>query len=355
MYEVFKPRIDKALSGHQVTGEHPGASDAGERQQLHTTLVPRIGSDGVAVGFYVMVQDVTEQRVAEEALKQSNEALSRMNERLQEAQSQLLQADKMASIGQLASGVAHEINNPIGYVYSNFGTLDGYLSDIFELLERYRLAMESVADGVTRTELQSAWQQADVDFVKGDVVALMAESMEGIKRVMQIVHDLKNFSRAAGDEAWQWADLHLGIDSTVNIVWNELKYKTEVCKYYGDLPLVQCRPSQLNQVFLNLLVNGADAIKRHGTISISSGVEGDEVWIEFADTGEGISPEHINRIFDPFFTTKPVGKGTGLGLSVAYGIVKAHNGRIEVRTEVGKGTAFRVWLPITQDAPPQTT
>jgi two-component system, NtrC family, sensor kinase len=336
------------LSGHEVAFEQQGPDHGDESQHFCTTLVPRRDNDGNVVGYYAMIQNVTERGRAEESLRRTNDELTDMNLRFLESQNQLLQADKMASIGQLAAGVAHEINNPIGYVYSNVDTLDRYLSDIFVLLERYREAAESMPDQALRARLQGAWQEADLDFVKDDVLALMTESKEGITRVKQIVHDLKNFSRAAGDENWQWSDLHQGIDSTLNIVGNELKYKVEVCKHYGELPQVQCRPSQLNQVFMNILLNGADSIKQRGTITISSGVDGDNVWIEFADTGEGISPEHLNCIFDPFFTTKPVGKGTGLGLSVAYGIVMAHSGRIDVRSEVGKGTSFRVWLPIRQ-------
>jgi PAS domain S-box-containing protein len=348
IYDSVKPWIDQALAGREVAFEHQHRPKGGEAQQSYTTLVPRLENDGSVVGYYAMIQNVTERKRAEEAQWWTNDELIQVNLQLREAQNQLLQAEKMASIGQLASGVAHEINNPIGYVCSNFGTLDRYLSDIFVLLERYRQAAEAIADKTLRADLRSAWQTADIDFVKVDVLALLAESKEGITRVKQIVQDLKNFSRAAGDEDWQWADLHQGIDSTLNIVWNELKYKTEICKEYGELPQVQCRPSQLNQVFLNMLVNGADAIKQRGTITIRSGADSDSVWIEFADTGEGINPEHVSRIFDPFFTTKAVGKGTGLGLSVAYGIVKAHNGRIDVRSEVGNGTSFRVWLPIRQ-------
>jgi PAS domain S-box-containing protein len=352
-YDMIKPWIDLVLAGREVAFEHKRLPRDGEPQQSYATMVPRLGEDGNAVGYYAMIQNITERKRAEEALRQTNDELVQMNLRLQEAQNQLLQAEKMASIGQLASGVAHEINNPIGYVYSNFGTLDRYLSDIFAMLERYRGSEEAIADGTLRSELRRGWHEADLDFVRGDVLALMAESRDGITRVKQIVHDLKNFSRAAGNEDWQWANLHQGIDSTLNIVWNELKYKTEVRKEYGQLPQVQCRPSQLNQVFLNILVNGADAIKQHGTITIRSGADSDSdsVWIEFTDTGAGIDPEHLNRIFDPFFTTKPVGKGTGLGLSVAYGIVNAHNGRIDVRSEVGKGSAFRIWLPIAQAGP----
>ncbi|MEW5944004.1 MAG: ATP-binding protein, partial [Pseudomonadota bacterium] len=175
--------------------------------------------------------------------------------------------------------------------------------------------------------------------------ALMSESKEGISRVKQIVQNLKDFSHVGAEDEWQWADLHKGLDSTLNIVWNELKYKAEVVKEYGNLPEVECLPSQLNQVFMNLLVNAGHAIEERGVITIRTGVEGEQVWVEIADTGKGIAPEHLSKIFDPFFTTKPVGKGTGLGLSLSYSIVQKHQGRIEVHSEVGKGAAFRVWLP----------
>jgi two-component system NtrC family sensor kinase len=142
--------------------------------------------------------------------------------------------------------------------------------------------------------------------------------------------------------------LHDGIDATLNIVNNEIKYKADLVKEYGNLPEVECLASQLNQVFMNLLVNAAHSIEEHGTITIRTGMEGDEVWVDIVDTGHGIHPEHMQRIFDPFFTTKPVGKGTGLGLSLSYGIVQKHHGRIDVHSDVGKGTTFRLWLPIKQ-------
>jgi len=347
-YAIIKQPIVKVLAGQPVVYERQLVAEDENSARLETTLVPRLDADGAVVGFYSMIQDISERKRAEDALRQGNARLTAINLQLRQAQNQLLQAEKMASIGQLAAGVAHEINNPIGYVFSNLGTLDHYLGDLFTLLDQYQAASEVIADHAVRAELHSAREKSEIDFVRTDVVALLKESKEGITRVKQIVMDLKNFSRSTGDEVWQWADLHLGIDSTLNIVWNELKYKTEICKLYAELPQVQCRPSQLNQVFLNMLVNGADAIKERGTITIRSGIEGDNVWIEFEDTGGGIAPEHLGQIFDPFFTTKPVDKGTGLGLSVSYGIVKEHNGRIDVTSEVGKGTTFRIWLPIRQ-------
>ena len=161
------------------------------------------------------------------------------------------------------------------------------------------------------------------------------------------MQDLKNFSRTDTTQDWAPADLHAGLDSTLNIVINEIKYKADIVKEYGDLPEVECLSSQLNQVFMNLLVNAAQAInKARGRIVIRTGVEGHLAWVEVADDGAGMTAEVKARVFDPFFTTKPVGKGTGLGLSLSYGIVQRHGGRIDLASEVGKGTTFRIWLPI---------
>lgn len=291
------------------------------------------------------------------ALEKSNRALHTeqlkqqvLIEQLESAQGQLLQSEKMASIGQLAAGVAHEINNPIGYVYSNLSTLEKYLEDIFKMMDDYEEAESAIADTDVLAKLQAAKELLDFKYLKEDLPALMNESREGITRVKKIVQDLKDFSHADVTEEWQYADLQAGINSTLNIVNNEIKYKAEVLKEYGQIPEVECLSSQLNQVFMNLLVNAAHAIEERGTITIRTGSQGDEVWVEVADNGKGIAPENLKRIFDPFFTTKPIGKGTGLGLSLSYGIVQKHHGRIEVQSEVGKGTAFRVWVPIKQSA-----
>jgi two-component system, NtrC family, sensor kinase len=181
--------------------------------------------------------------------------------------------------------------------------------------------------------------------VRRDIVDLLAESVEGVTRVEKIVKDLKDFSHV--DEAeWQDADIHEAIDSTLNVVWHELKYKGELVKEYGDLPRIQCLPFQLKQVIMNLLVNAAHAIDQRGTIRIRTQAEDDNVLVSVSDTGKGIEPHHLNRIFEPFFTTKPVGVGTGLGLSVSYSIVQKHNGSIDVASEPGKGTTFTIRLPI---------
>lgn len=278
--------------------------------------------------------------------KQRIEELRQVNQKLQDAQTQLLHSEKMASIGQLAAGVAHEINNPIGYVYSNLSALEKYVQDVFSIVDFYMKAEDKISDSAARSQLQDFREKLDFGFLKTDLPSLMEESKEGITRVKKIVQALKDFSHNAAREEWHIANLHKGINSTLNIVNNEIKYKADVVKQYGEIPEIECLSSQLNQVFMNLMVNAAHAIEGRGVITISSGMEGERVWVEVADNGKGIPSENLKRIFEPFFTTKPVGKGTGLGLSLSYGIIQKHNGRIEVQSEVGKGTRFRVWLPI---------
>ncbi len=294
--------------------------------------------------------DILQRQRTEDELRRHNALLTELNERLSEAQAQLAQSERLASIGQLAAGVAHEINNPIGYVQSNLGTLEGYLQDTFEVLAAFERAAEAMpADHPAVHAALELRKRKDFEFLREDVPSLIAESREGITRVRKIVADLKDFSRVDNSQEWQQADLHQGLDSTLNIVNNEIKYKADVVKDYGTLPEIECLPSQLNQVFMNLLVNAAHAIgSERGRIEVRTGVAGEQVWVEVSDTGGGIAPEHLPRIFDPFFTTKAVGKGTGLGLSLSYGIVQKHGGAIEVDSRLGEGTRFRVILPIRQ-------
>ena len=223
-------------------------------------------------------------------LIKANRDLKELNSKLSDAQSKLIQSEKLASIGQLAAGVAHEINNPIGFIFSNFGTLEQYLEDLFQMLDAYEQAEASVSDSAALARIRSLKADLDIDYLKEDIPNLMRESRDGIQRVRKIVQDLKDFSRVDARQEWESVDLHAGIDSTLNIVNNEIKYKADVVKHYGALPEVQCLPSELNQVFMNLLVNAAHAITaERGTITISTGVEGPNVWVEVADTGAGIA------------------------------------------------------------------
>jgi two-component system, NtrC family, sensor kinase len=260
-----------------------------------------------------------------------------------------LQSEKMASIGQLAAGVAHEINNPVGYVNSNLGTLKKYAMDIFAMLNKYEATVALIKGNPELLEdLQAFRKKIDLAYIQKDTMDLLAESLEGLDHVKKIVADLRNFSHAGSEETWKSADIQQILESSLNMVANELKLKCEVRKEYSPLPKVFCLPLRLNQVFMNLLLNAAQSIKEHGVVTLRTGQSGNQVWIEIADTGQGVEPQNMNRIFDPFFTTKPVGQGTGLGLALSYGIVEKHLGKIDVQSEIGKGTTFRIWLPIRQ-------
>lgn len=327
------PAVQRALAMEQSARARVAAEQA--LRKSHDELEARVS------------QRTVELTVANAALKHEKEGQEKLIKDLAAAHSQLLQSEKLASLGQLAAGVAHEINNPIGFVSSNLGTLHGYIGELFKVLSAYEHS-ESEMSAATRAAITEIKKQTDLDYMRNDAGSLLAESMEGLQRVKRIVQDLKDFSHVDKQER-QLADLEHGLESTLNIVWNELKYKAEVVKEYSGIPKINCIPAQLNQVFMNLLMNAVQAIEERGRITIRTGTDGNEVWVEIEDTGKGIKPEHMDRIFDPFFTTKPVGSGTGLGLSLSYGIVRDHGGRIEVKSEPGKGAVFRVVLPHDED------
>lgn len=354
--------IDGAFAGEDF---FPRLGSSG--RWLFFTAAPLHDANGRLIGAIETLQDVTDRHRAEDDLRRyqnhleelvqqrtaqlaeanaklerEQSELTQLLSKVEEAQQQLLQAEKMAAIGQLAAGVAHEINNPIGFVNSNLGTLKTYVGNLLAVLDAY----EGVAVQGDRAALDTARAAADLEFLREDLPALLAESQDGLSRVTRIVQDLKDFSRV-DQSGHQPADLNSAMESTLNVVWNEIKYKAEVIREYGEIPEVDCVPAQINQVFMNLLVNAAQAIPRQGNITVRSGHANDHVWFEVEDTGSGMNDDVRRRIFEPFFTTKPVGKGTGLGLSISYDIiVKRHGGRMDVFSEPDKGTRFRIWLPV---------
>lgn len=293
--------------------------------------------------------DNLEQRVQQRtaALQASNAQLHNEIRERKQRESQLIQSSKLASIGHLAAGIAHEINNPLGFISSNFNTLGSYLQDLFELLAVCEQALAASTIPAPHLQALAATRaRIEPDYLKQDIPLLLAESTEGMERVRKIVQDLKEFSRVDSGQQWQYADLHQNIDTTLNILGREIHAVADIVKEYGALPVIECQPSQLNQVILNLLKNAAHAISPgRGTITIRTGVAQHMVWFEISDTGGGIPPEVLPHIFDPFFTTHAIGDGTGLGLSLSYGIVQEHGGQIEVQTAVAGGSTFRVSLP----------
>ncbi|WP_460144806.1 ATP-binding protein [Pseudomonas sp. S2_A02] len=318
-----------------------------EVQQMANTLLTKWEMTERASIQMSHLEHLVDQRTTQ--FKQASEALQREIDERKQLESQLVQSEKLASLGQLAAGVAHEINNPIGFISSNLGALDGYFKQLQDMLDAYREAEKAIGSSEVIDRLGQLRERVELDFLREDIPLLIKESKEGIGRVGQIVKDLKDFSRVDSNQEWQWANLQQGIESTLNIVANELKYKADVVKEFQKLPDIECLPSQINQVIMNLIVNASQAMgPERGIITLRTGLEGETVSIEVADTGIGIEPDNLQKIFDPFYTTKPVGQGTGLGLSLSYGIVKKHQGDISVRSEVGVGSTFRVELPVRQ-------
>ncbi len=269
---------------------------------------------------------------------------------LEQAREQLLQTEKLAAIGQLAAGVAHEINSPIGFVSTNLSQFVEYIDDMFLLISEYELG-EPQLSGESQTAIDAIRDRIDMGFIKEDVPLLLSQTREGLERVRKIVYSLRDFSRVDIGQEWHICDIHSGIESTLNIVWSELKCKAHVHKEFDlTLPDVECVGAQINQVILNLLLNAAHSIESNGDIWIRTGSGDGQIFVEVADNGAGMTPEVRTRIFEPFFTTRQIGEGSGLGLSVSYGIIQKHGGRIDVKSEPQRGSSFTIWLPVRHSA-----
>ncbi|HBA88514.1 MAG TPA: peptidylprolyl isomerase [Geobacter sp.] len=305
-----------------------------------------------------LLNEELEQRVIDRtrALEEANAELKQLSGELESAytdlkltHSRMLQQEKMASIGQLAAGVAHEINNPMGFIISNLNTLSKYAGKMAQFVALQeeaigRLCREGGAAEVAR-EIDERKRGLKIPYVVEDLDHLIAECLDGAERVKKIVMELKSFSRLDESEQKQ-ANLNEGMESTINIVWNELKFKAELKKEYGEIPTTLCNLGQLNQVFMNLLMNAAQAMEDFGVITVRTACDNGVIRVSVSDSGCGIPTDKLKRVFDPFYTTKEVGKGTGLGLSIVYDIVKKHNGEIHVESEIGKGTTFTITLPV---------
>jgi PAS domain S-box-containing protein len=282
----------------------------------------------------------------------------------QQWRAHVLQTEKMASIGQLAAGVAHEINNPMGFIHANLFQMAEYVADLRQIWNRTEVLLKAIggddAHAVRRAgaELAEIAAELDVSFLLQDLAKAIRESQEGSERIRHIVQDLRDFSHQDTGER-VLADLNQCLDSTANIVWPMMKHVVVLSKRYGELPPVPCYPMQLKQVFMNLLVNAYQAIEEAalarshpggiGTVTLGTAPVDGGVVVEITDTGTGIPPDHLDRIFDPFFTTKKVGAGTGLGLSTSFNIVRRHGGTMRVESVLGRGTTFRIQLPLLSE------
>ncbi len=285
-------------------------------------------------------------RVRTEQLRAANEELQAAYRNLQATQMQLIQREKMASVGQLVAGVAHELNNPIGFIYSNVTTLDDFVRRLRGILDAFRAVPLPAPE---RQRIDEQWQALKVDYALKYLDSMIQGIREGAERARKIVRDLRVFARTQ-DEVWQTVDLHEELESSLTLLNHLLKDRVTVERRYGALPPVECIRSQIDQVFLNLLANAAQAIPDTGTIVLETRREGGHAVVVVRDSGAGIAPDVLGRIFDPFFTTKPVGEGTGLGLSISYEIVKKHGGEIRASSQPGQGATFTVTIPIARAA-----
>ncbi|MDR7869013.1 MAG: ATP-binding protein [Sporomusaceae bacterium] len=338
--------VTRPLVRLQRATEHIVAQGTDYFQPVDISSRDEIGR--LAVSFNEMAADLQKTTVSkarlEEALRQ-----------LQLVQAQLIQQEKLAGIGQLAAGVAHEINNPMAFIISNLEILRQYTDKLEQFIALQAVALNDlVNDGGEKAAAEviasvgNVRRSLKIDHVLGDTRDLIDETLDGAARVKNIVHDLQGFARS--DQVRKMANINNGIEATVNVIGSELKNVAAVTKDLGELPLTSCNPGQLNQVFMNLLINAAQAIESFGEIHIKTWATDDKIFISVADSGRGISAANINRIFEPFFTTKEVGKGSGLGLSVSYDIIRNHGGEIGVESEEGKGTTFTVVLPIVRSS-----
>jgi signal transduction histidine kinase len=318
--------------------------DTGEDQELESVLALAEGQDCRVLAHLSPMQDISSKYPGTVVILKDITERTRTETELKQVQAHLIQQEKMASIGQLAAGVAHEINNPMGFISSNLTTLKKYV----DRMAQYMVESDrhiSRGDEKEFAALQALGKKLKINYITEDVEQLINESQEGAERVRHIVQGLKSFSRLEQADCTE-IDLNETLETTINIAWNEIKYVASLERDFGELPLLKCYPQQLNQVFLNLLVNAAQAIEEKGVITIRTWSDKRSVYVSVSDSGRGIPAENLKRIFEPFFTTKEVGKGTGLGLSISYGIIKNHNGTLEVQSEPGKGSTFSVAIPL---------
>jgi PAS domain S-box-containing protein len=356
-----------------------GASAAGRGSFIYVEMhssgkwgIDEASGKKILLGSIGIIRDVTESTRNKKALEQKNVELQQTNlnlgarekelermlgevkkshEELKKTQAQLLQSEKLASIGQLAAGIAHEVNNPLGFLGSNIVILGKYIETFKSLLGHVRTLQEAVGRQDAGLISEEARQIArlgdslDIPFFMEDADRLLQGTLTGVDRIKKIMNELKTFSRK-DEGARQAADLNNIVEGVLSIVWNEIKYKAELRKEYGQVPMVKCNPQQIGQVVLNLLLNAVQALEDQGVIAVRTFAREGGVCLEIGDTGKGIPPEILDKIFEPFFTTKEQGKGTGLGLSISSDIVQKHKGKIEVVSQERQGTTFTVWLPL---------
>jgi two-component system, NtrC family, sensor kinase len=351
---------DVLAKGHLIDIVEEHVTPRGDKLYVQVMKTPLFSPDGSAIGIQGIFWNVTERMRAEETLKQQNVTLQRLaeserqaHEALKAAQSRMVETEKLASLGQLVAGVAHEINNPLAFVSNNVAVLERDLKDLISLIAFYRQIKRShdPEEQAIFRQIDHVSETLDLDYTLKNLPQLIERTREGLRRIERIVKDLRLFARVDEGE-WNEVDLNPGIESSVNMVQGYARKRGVrlICDLQ-PLPPVHCRGARVHQVVVNLLMNAIDACSPEDTVTVRTQPEPESsgVRIEVIDTGCGIEPADRERIFDPFFTTKPVGEGTGLGLSISYGIVHEHRGSIDVQSTPGEGSSFTVRLPVKPD------
>lgn len=337
------PIIESYRTGQTTKALRVGVTKDGSSFRFENIASVLRDKQGTIVAGIELCRIVEDREKALDDLKKAIEKIKQM-------QIHLIRSEKLAGIGHLAAGVAHEINNPMSYITSNLITLNDYVKTLKQTILNSQKLLKVLADkniveiNSTVEDFNETYQKDDISFILNDIDQLLSESLDGARRVKEIVHDLKSFARLDETEVKE-VNLNDGIESALKIINNEMKFVSRLIKKYGDIPLLCCYPSLLNQAFLNLIMNAVYAVQEKGEITIETYFEDSNIIIKISDTGCGIPKDVIPKIFDPFFTTKPVGQGTGLGLSIVYSVVTKHNGKIHIESEIGKGSIFTISLP----------
>lgn len=384
--EFFREMWDTISNGHIWHGEVKNRSKTGLPYWVETTIVPRLDQNGLPMQYISVRTEITNIMEMEEAVRQANiilrsnvvertheleqakqqleqelfdrvrtqdelqksyDELAELHRELQTTQQHLMHTEKLAAVGQLAAGMAHEINNPIGFVSSNLTTLQRYQATLNHVLACYQ-QLDSKLDEASRSAIVATRQAADLDYLLEDSQGLLVESLDGVERIRKIIQSLRDFARVDQSEQWQWVDMSQCLDTTLKLMGDRLTQEIDIHREYSPSAQVECNPADLNQVFISLLSNALKAMQGRGSITLRCGQSGEQAWVEIEDTGVGMSERVRTHVFDPFFTTRPIGQGVGLGLSMAYGIIQKHGGAISVSSEEGIGTVFRIVLPLSQ-------
>lgn len=313
---------------------------------LSAVITERRKAQKELLGANIELESRVEQRTQD--LNKKNAQLNKTLDTLKQAETQLVQAEKMSSLGVLTAGIAHEINNPVNFISANIGPLKNDFEEIMHLLNKYaQITPDTIKEKLQ--EISKYKEEIDLSFTLQEIHSLLDGIEEGARRTANIVKDLRTFSRLDEGEL-KPINIHENIDSTLTLLHNQFRDRITIKKNYGDIPEIEGYPGKINQVFMNILINAAQAISEQGEITISTTLKNGHVWICIRDTGTGMSKETMARIFEPFFTTKPIGKGTGLGLSISYSIIQEHHGTLSINSTLGKGSEFIISLPIKYSA-----